>query len=154
MRPEFVDIVDCTKEPFIAISHVWSHGLGNPTMNELPLCQVRFLCELGKRLGGEDAVLWIDTLSVPIDPEAKRVAIFKLRRVYSEASKVLVIDKDLMQVGSDQTEQIMQFLSSEWQRRLWTLQEGRLAVYGRRCSCLGIHGDQTDLTRGLECRYF
>lgn len=127
MQPEFVDIVDCTRVPFIAISHVWSHGLGNPTMNELPSCQLRFLCDLVKRLGGEDAILWIDALSIPIDPEAKRIAISKLRRVYSEASKVLVIDKDLMQVGSDQTEQILQLFGSEWQRRLWTLQESRLA---------------------------
>ena len=54
-------------------------------------------------------------------------AISKLRRVYSDASKVLVIDKHLMQISSDPTEQMMQLLGSEWQRRLWTLQEGRLA---------------------------
>ncbi len=102
--------------------------MGNDRTNELPSCQLHFLFDLVKRLGGEETFLWIDTLSVPArDQEAKRLAISKPRRVYSEASKVLVIDKDLMQVGSDQTEQIMQLLGSEWQRRLWTLQEGRLA---------------------------
>ena len=108
MHSEFVDIIDCTREPFTAISHVWSHGRGNFNMNELPSCQLRFLCELVQRLGGKDAILWID---VSIEEEAKRIAISKLRRVYSEASKVLVIDKDLMQVGSDQT---MQLLGSKW----------------------------------------
>jgi hypothetical protein len=31
---------------FIAISHVWSDGLGNPNRNSLPLCQMRFLHDL------------------------------------------------------------------------------------------------------------
>jgi hypothetical protein len=82
---------------------------------------------LVEQVAGSDAILWIDTLSVPIEPDTKRIAISKLRTVYTEASKVLVIDKDLMHVGSDENEQILQLLSSEWQRRLWTLQEGRLA---------------------------
>lgn len=125
---ENIEIVDCTQQPFIAISHVWSHGLGNDKINELPSCQLHSLFNSIKRLGGDDVILWIDTLCVPAtDQEAKRLAILKLRQVYSEASKVLVIDKHLMQVGSDPTEQIMQLLGSEWQRRLWTLQEGRLA---------------------------
>lgn len=127
MQPWCVDIVDCTGEPFIAISHVWSHGLGNANVNELPSCQIQFLFQLLKQLHGEVIILWIDTLSVPIEPESKRIAISMLRRVFTEASKVLVIDKHLMQVGTDRTEQIMQLLSSEWQRRLWTLQEGRMA---------------------------
>jgi hypothetical protein len=31
--------------PFIAISHVWSGGLGNPVENSLPVCQLKFLYE-------------------------------------------------------------------------------------------------------------
>ncbi|RYP30362.1 hypothetical protein DL767_006270 [Monosporascus sp. MG133] len=30
---------------YIAVSHVWSDGLGNPTTNSLPLCQLQFLYE-------------------------------------------------------------------------------------------------------------
>ncbi len=94
-KEEF-QVVDCTHEPFNAISHVWSHGLGNDRANELHSCQLRFLFSLVKQLGGEDVILWIDTLVVPAtNLEAKRIAISKLRRVYSEASKVLVIDKKL-----------------------------------------------------------
>jgi len=122
-----VEIVDCNRRPFVAISHVWSHGLGNNSKNELPSCQVNFLYKAVRKVAGDDAILWIDTLSVPIEEDAKRIAISKLREVYTDASKVLVIDRDLMQVGSDQTERILQLFGSEWQRRLWTLQEGRLA---------------------------
>jgi hypothetical protein len=122
-----LEIVDCTRQPFVAISHVWAHGMGNSSKNALPTCQVEFLCNLVRQVAGKDAVLWVDPLSVPIDPETKRIAIAKLRTVYEEAYKVLVIDRDLVKVGSDQTEQVLQLLCSEWQRRLWTLQEGRLA---------------------------
>lgn len=124
-----VRVVDCTGQSFIAISHVWAHGLGNPQeKNEIPSCQLQYLCELVNLLGGEETTLWLDTLSIPAkDKAARRLAISNMRKIYSEASKVLVIDKDLLQVGSDRMEQMMQLLGSEWQRRLWTLQEGRLA---------------------------
>jgi hypothetical protein len=35
--------------PFIAISHVWSGGLGNPNANKLPVCQLKFLYDGAKR---------------------------------------------------------------------------------------------------------
>ena len=124
---DLLEIVDCTGQPFVAISHVWAQGMGNPSKNALLMCQVELLFDLVRQVAGEDAVLWVDSLSVPIDPETKRIAIAKLGNVYEEAYKVLVIDKDLMKVGSDRKEQILQLPCSEWQRRLWTLQEGRLA---------------------------
>jgi len=124
---EEVEVMDCKGQPFVAISHVWSHGLGNPSKNALPACQVRFLCGLARQVAGDDAILWIDTLSVPIEKSAKRIAISQLRTVYTDATKVLVLDRHLMRVGPDSMEQILQLLACEWQRRLWTLQEGRLA---------------------------
>jgi hypothetical protein len=126
-RPDRVSVVNCVNRPFVAVSHVWAHGLGNAVKTELPSCQVGFLWELVQQICGEDGVLWIDTLVVPIEPGAKRAAISQLRRVYSQATTVLVIDKHLLQVGPDPIEQLMQLLASEWMRRLWTLQEGRLA---------------------------
>lgn len=126
-HPQDNQLINCFGRAFIAISHVWSHGLVNPKASELPSCQVRFLSKLVEDLSGKEGILWIDTLCVPIEEESKRIAISKLRSVYSGASKVLLIVKNLMQVGSDPTEQMMQLLASEWQRRLWTLQEGRLA---------------------------
>jgi hypothetical protein len=126
-KPALPELIDCTKKCFVALSHVWSHGLGNTLKSELPSCQFNFVSDLVKQIAGIDAAVWIDTLSVPIDPEGKRIAVTKLRDVYQDAHKVLVLDKDLMQVGGDKIEQIMQLLCSQWQRRLWTLQEGRLA---------------------------
>lgn len=121
------ELVDCTHRRYVAISHVWSHGLGNPHKNELPSCQIDFLAHLVRAVAGNEAALWIDTLSVPIEKDCKLLAISKLRSVYSGAACVLVVDRDLLEVGSDKTEQMLQLICSEWQRRLWTLQEGRLA---------------------------
>ncbi|KAL8794202.1 MAG: hypothetical protein Q9195_003270 [Heterodermia aff. obscurata] len=88
---------------YVAISHVWKDGLGNPVQNSLPSCQIRRLrkivremyadkSERGKR---HDAVMikfqdaknpnenvhyldelppiWMDTLCVPVQRELKRV---------------------------------------------------------------------------------
>ncbi|MCJ1401249.1 hypothetical protein MMC11_004461 [Xylographa trunciseda] len=124
-------LVDAFSYPFIAISHVWSHGLGNPSSNSLPNCQVSRLFALIAKLPqpheGGDLVLWIDTLCVPISPQHKYLGILKLREVYATASKVLVVDVNLMRVGTNWLERRLQFICSEWSRRLWTLQEGRLA---------------------------
>lgn len=121
------EIVDTTEREYIAISHVWSHGLGNPSKNALPLCQIQLLFKRIRVIASPDVVLWIDTISVPIKPKWKTTAIRKLRDVYGKASKVLVIDRHLQQVNSNWLEQCLQLLASEWMQRLWTLQEGRLA---------------------------
>jgi hypothetical protein len=42
------------KDRYIAISHVWSGGLGNPRANELPACQVRELYETLKSVQNRD----------------------------------------------------------------------------------------------------
>ncbi|MCJ1433848.1 hypothetical protein MMC27_003213 [Xylographa pallens] len=120
-------VIDVTNKRYIAISHVWSHGLGNPVENALPICQIEHLFRLVTAIGGDDVHLWIDTISVPIEPEYKRIAISRLRKVYTEARWVLVIDRHLEQVGSHWLEMQLQLLASEWLKRLWTLQEMRLA---------------------------
>lgn len=120
-------IVDVIGREYIAISHVWSHGLGNPATNALPLCRVLDLFELIRTISSPHALLWIDTLTVPVEPGAKILAIRQLRTVFAQATKVLVVDFHLMQVGTDGLERKIQLRSSEWMRRLWTLQEGRLS---------------------------
>jgi hypothetical protein len=122
------EIVDVKHRPYIAISHVWSHGLGNPTSNSLPLCQVLTLFKYIQALGPPNVDLWVDTLVVPIEPKYKLMAIMRLRAVYKNAFRVLVIDKHLSEVGNHWLEQRMQLLASEWMKRLWTLQEGLLAA--------------------------
>jgi hypothetical protein len=86
-----------------------------------------FVPFFGSLSNNMNPVLWIDTVSVPIQQQYKTVAIKKLRSVYQKASSVLLVDKCLMQVGKDHLERQIQLLCSEWGRRLWTLQEGRLA---------------------------
>lgn len=122
------EVVDITGRDYIAISHVWSHGLGNPSQNALPICQVIRLFNLIRHISSPNVLLWIDTLSVPVNLKYKRIAITRLRTVYQEAQGVLVIDRHLACVGKDTQERQVQLLSSEWMRRLWTLQEGRLAT--------------------------
>ncbi|KAG4432027.1 hypothetical protein IFR05_012491 [Cadophora sp. M221] len=56
------EVVDVTGKDYIGISHVWSHGLGNPTQNALPLCQIERLFRYIQAIGPPNAILWIDTL--------------------------------------------------------------------------------------------
>jgi hypothetical protein len=120
------EIVDIRGRDFTAISHVFSQGMGNSKANALPLCQIKKLWEFVEELGPHSSALWIDTISVPVSEEWKRLAISKLREVYSTAAKVLVVDRDLLKVGDHWLERRFQVLASEWMTRLWTLQEGRL----------------------------
>jgi hypothetical protein len=127
-QPYRYEIANVKGQEFVAISHVWAHGLGNPKANALPQCQLDRLFQFISELASPDALLWLDTLIVPIDGPWKMKSIEKLREVYREADKVLVLDRCLIQVGEDWLEQRLQLLSAEWMMRLWTLQEGRLAA--------------------------
>ncbi|KAL8793020.1 MAG: hypothetical protein Q9195_004424 [Heterodermia aff. obscurata] len=120
--------------PYVAISHVWSDGLGNATANALPSCQLlrigKMLLNLGIEFDDGNPALWIDSLLVPVkkSPE-KRLALNGLSRYYTEAAKVLVLDEDLLQVTQycSQEEQMTRIFFCTWMRRLWTLEEGSLS---------------------------
>lgn len=106
-----------TGRQYVAISHVWSDGMGNPTGNSLLNCQVRLLYEQARRLvtekeyiprqvgdpfehfesgasrlahfafnqaqGKDKSVLvWIDTLCIPHQRDARSLAIQRIRQVY------------------------------------------------------------------------
>ena len=108
--------------PYIAISHVWKDGLGNPHQNALPACQIARLASSIRRLpaarrnteGGmsgflrdedpssstESLLIWMDTLCIPVGHDHKRervVAIQSMRRIYQEADSVCVMDADIQQ---------------------------------------------------------
>ena len=51
-----------------------------------------------------------------------------MARIYEKADEVLILDRQLLQVGDHWLERRYQLLSSEWQTRLWTMQEGRVAA--------------------------
>ena len=136
---------------FVALSHVWADGLGNPYANALPRCQ---LLNIGKLIQGldmnfsarnaqddhvkdrdsrerkEELLLWCDTLCCPIQPKAaKDLALEYMQPTYQDATYVLVLDSslrhcDINKSGIDEVS--MRILTSPWMRRLWTLQEGAL----------------------------
>ncbi len=90
-------------EPYIAISHVWSDGLGNKRANGLPACQVRrlykYITDLAKKLGLNYVPnIWIDSLCMPVDPKLRqyrRLAIEWLPRTFDEVEHILVLDEEL-----------------------------------------------------------
>ena len=116
---------------FVAISHVWSDGLGNPMDNSLPRCQVQRLqhwCDelFPYRPTGQSIPFWMDTLCIPRAGPAKKLAISSMTKVYGLATAVLVIDKDLLETPRNVTdlELVARIYSCGWLRRVWTLQEG------------------------------
>ena len=117
---------------YVAISHVWADGLGNPSANSLPNCQ---LARLGEMLepfveGGRRPLVWLDTLCCPVEPKARVLALLQMRPTYAEANKTLILDSTLYNYNSQglsAAELQARYLTSGWMRRLWTLQESALA---------------------------
>lgn len=119
--------------PFVAISHVWSDGLGNPRANSLPTCQLLRLLDLAAGVDadqdGKDGVgLWIDTLCVPLEKNKRILALRQMGKAYTDAQHVLVIDNELQSFSLDcsDEEKLARVLLSGWMQRLWTLEEGVL----------------------------
>ncbi|GAD92482.1 hypothetical protein AN2408.2 [Paecilomyces variotii No. 5] len=134
---------------YIALSHVWSDGLGNPHKNELPQCQLhrikgllddilsRFsslslinmgaLNTLGKKFNGSSLLFWMDTLCIPVENQYRKdrsKAIKLIKKTFENAFRVLVLDAELQGAPlSAPTESFMRITISPWRRRLWTLQE-------------------------------
>ena len=71
--------------------------------------------------------IWLDVLCCPVNPPKLRsVGIQQLRKVYEQASEVLVLDTHLEALEGGAISDIdlaVQILSSRWVRRLWTLPE-------------------------------
>jgi hypothetical protein len=128
-------LVECEFDTkYVAVSHVWAHGLGGTTETGLPICQVARLARLAKAILKcplENAVFWINSTCIPGAPEARGQTISQLGQVYKNACAVLVVDDSISQVGSATShlrKDIMLAISaSDWMHRLWTFQEGLLA---------------------------
>lgn len=123
-------------EDFIALSHVWSEGLGNPFDNALHACELARIANLTRRLepAGQSVnpmPIWIDSISVPVKPqEVQQLALERLREPFEQARYVLVLDSYLSEVKAEDInglEIFARILCSSWMQRLWTLQEGRLS---------------------------
>ncbi|EEA28671.1 conserved hypothetical protein [Talaromyces marneffei ATCC 18224] len=116
---------------YVTISHVWSHGLGNPKSNALPACQLKrldrylsglrdfgpnlfngfsFLDPLKLPIGlykawrAEDAppLFWLDTLCIPVNDKAvRRDAICLMGMIYGGATQVVVLDLAIQRMNFD-----------------------------------------------------
>jgi hypothetical protein len=132
----------CTE--YVAISHVWGHGLGNVKKNALPRCQLLHLRKLasdlwefhwnGEKHGSLNSLkkksipIWMDTLCVPVDGQLKKVALRRMRETFQNARDVLVLDRELQHSEyGDFFEANFRICCSDWSRRLWTYQEGGVA---------------------------
>jgi hypothetical protein len=127
--------------PYVAISHVWSDGLGNPKGNSMPQCQISRVQEavnvlygsgIGARENAQPIPFWIDTLCVPNGKGLEKIrdeAIRAMKQIYLDANKVLVIDAEVAacSMSTDPLEILLRICLSNWLRRLWTVQEGVFA---------------------------
>ena len=139
---EFIETTYDTK--YVAISHVWSDGLGNPHANTLPQCQLEYLYQVINELYpgvNYSTPFWIDTICCPVTQKnateerlaAKKKAISLMRATYQNADQVLVLASDLQEQSSrslEKSELTMRVLCSRWSQRLWTFQEGALPKEG------------------------
>jgi hypothetical protein len=115
---------------YVAISHVWSDGLGNPHANALPQCQIERIARLVKDLYPQSngaVAFWIDTLCCPVQPLSARAQAIRLMwETYEDADRVLVLDTYLLSQTISILSSMEAFMAihcSKWNRRLWTLQE-------------------------------
>lgn len=147
-RP-LIDVQPATEiDSYVAISHVWSDGLGNPSKNALPECQVVKLANLVRLLtpASERVVLWIDTLCCPVgSKELRKLSIARMSSTYRGAEKVLVLDNHLRSLKGQEMNPLeicTNILASGWIGRLWTWQEGALSKE--------LHIQFADITVELE----
>ena len=134
-----IQVIETTPDAlYIAISHVWADGLGNPAGNSLPTCQIILLRQvvddLGKKINSSSNTemhIWIDTLCCPWEPSpAKKKAIMCLRETYANAKHVLVLGTGLESANSSirpAWETLLWVFCSGWTICFWTLQKGMLS---------------------------
>ncbi|KAJ8457555.1 hypothetical protein ONZ51_g11461 [Trametes cubensis] len=127
-------VIPAQETSYVAISHVWSEGMGSTTDVGLPACLVAHISDLVRRLVPEHGgAFWMDSLCVPSAREQRKRAIKLMADTYRNASKVLVIDDSVRtmcyseRAGTPWTEILLRVTTSAWVRRVWTLQEGLLA---------------------------
>jgi hypothetical protein len=125
---------------YVALSHVWADGLGNPHANALPHCQLRHVFRLLKEFETHELskdnkkmpYLWLDTLCCPTAPkEAQLLALGLMPQTYRKATHVLVLDSSLQGIDCSSLHPIeasARLFTSAWMFRLWTLQEATLAT--------------------------
>ncbi|KAI0845010.1 hypothetical protein F5Y00DRAFT_265975 [Daldinia vernicosa] len=133
---EKINVVFRAAEPgcnYIAISHIWSDGLGNPHRNAIPSCQFRRLSKIVREYQNT-ALFWFDTLCVPPDKanlkSEQDKAMGLMRKAYEDAKAVLVLDSwttGTTHKHKSDVENLYKIFHCSWNTRLWTFQEAALA---------------------------
>ena len=119
---------------YVAVSHVWSDGRGNPLKNFLPSCQLQHLQDCINALYPSErhpVPFWMDTLCVPVGRKfwpVRNRALNRMKSTYKSAEKIIVFDTslELMDSSIAPEEAVIRIRYSPWSSRLWTMQEGRL----------------------------
>ena len=111
---------------YTTFSHVWADGLGNPSANAMPQCQIQRLWGLVRSIRATEStfgilgnwgptrspfwpfqeLIWIDTLCIPVGPahdaeiqQVKSRAINHMAPIYAEAAAVFVLDAELQRIS-------------------------------------------------------
>ncbi|KAI7482044.1 hypothetical protein KC351_g6005 [Hortaea werneckii] len=91
-----------TDTPYVALSHVWAEGLGNPIANALPLCQLNYVYKWVEQLRLEPGIqqgkllVWLDTLCCTVSsPKHRNMCLQQMQQIYREAKAVLILDAQL-----------------------------------------------------------
>lgn len=143
---------------FTAISHVWSHGLGNQQSNSLPICQLKKLALAVDRASHSQEraqLIWMDILCIPVTPEyaaERRTSINKMGIIYTAAETVLVLDYELQRIpikDLDKPQVLAHLLTCSWMERAWTYNEGSLA----RSCCFQFADEIFDSERIHDIRF-
>ncbi|KAH5524331.1 hypothetical protein HBI24_056980 [Parastagonospora nodorum] len=127
-----------TDTPYVAISHVWSDGLGNPHRNSIPRCQYILLSNTVRKVAEKFpetgvSAFWLDTICCPLEDGSRiqNMALHKMKETYQNAEVVVVLDSYMLQqkMGDiTDIEILMKLLCSKWTFRPWqvrmTYQEG------------------------------
>ncbi|KAF9435267.1 hypothetical protein BGZ76_006604 [Entomortierella beljakovae] len=114
-----------TGEKYVAISHVWGQKLFGQDTRSLGECALSELNRLAIHKGVD--CIWLDTLCVPSESAARRKCIDRMQSIYRDACCVAIYDKGIMTADAADSLGFTFVVSiSDWNSRVWTLQEGLL----------------------------
>ena len=120
--------------PYVAISHVWSDGLGGCAEDGLPQCQIDFfrgVLDQCRKLSLCDAhYLWIDSMCIAEDRSLRQKAVSNIKEYFEQATGVVVLDSRLRSHSiNDNTHDslFLNYVTASWNRRIWTLQESHIS---------------------------
>jgi hypothetical protein len=75
---------------------------------------------------GRPVRIWIDTICVPLAKPTREIAIANMKKIYSAATMIIVLDAELMELEykkCSEGEILLRIALSGWMRRCWTYQE-------------------------------